>query len=478
MNKIRAVDSFIQSATDAATDTATFDVSLIKRQLFFTISLRSLHDDVRFGRAWPNFDDDLADDPKQTLNCIGLAMHQRCHLSDTSSTAVSSSQSKRRMLEMIRVRLTDDTGGAPQRFCTLKANSFDRLITVHGTVIRAGAPEFQCTWMAFKCLACNAEQAIRQLDGLHTQPTKCRDKCQNRTAFVALLQNPYTQTEAFQVVRLKETMEQNAHCEAGRIPDVIDVELSHDLVDVARPGDDVLVTGILNVHRRDELPQQMQRGRPSVYRMYLEAVSVTLSVDDTSSTTASAASVNATTTTVDDNNHQEMIEQIASDSDPFRLLVHSLCPTIYGHEMIKAGLLLGLLGGSANSAKRRRAEAHVLVVGDPGLGKSQMLRACAQVSPRGVFVCGNSNSSVGLTVSVRNDKGESGGGGGGGIGGALEAGALLLADQGACCIDEFDKMCSGHHEALLEAMEQQTVSVAKAGIMCTLQVNKKYCSIS
>lgn len=142
----------------------------------------------------------------------------------------------------------------------------------------------------------------------------------------------------------------------------------------------------------------------------------------------------------------------------FRLLVHSLCPTIYGHEILKAGLLLGLMGGTQNKNSSVRCDIHILMVGDPGLGKSQMLQACCNIAARGVFVCGNTSTNSGLTVTMcRESGGEY----------SLEAGALVLADQGCCCIDEFDKM-SANHAALLEAMEQQTISIAKAGVVCSL----------
>ncbi|XP_059696924.1 DNA helicase MCM8 isoform X2 [Haemorhous mexicanus] len=144
--------------------------------------------------------------------------------------------------------------------------------------------------------------------------------------------------------------------------------------------------------------------------------------------------------------------------------VNSLCPAIYGHEIVKAGLALALFGGCQKFVddKNRipvRGDPHVLVVGDPGLGKSQMLQAVCNIAPRGVYVCGNTSTSSGLTVTLSRD-GTSGDF-------ALEAGALVLGDQGICGIDEFDKM-GNQHQALLEAMEQQSISLAKAGIVCSL----------
>ena len=159
-----------------------------------------------------------------------------------------------------------------------------------------------------------------------------------------------------------------------------------------------------------------------------------------------------------------MIKQVASMDDTFQLIVNSLCPGIFGNELVKAGLALSLFGGCQKYAEDKnkisvRGDIHVLVVGDPGLGKSQMLLAVNQIAPRGVYVCGSYASSAGLTVTLTREKGTGDY--------AIEAGALVLADQGICCIDEFDKM-SKDHQSLLEAMEQQSVSLAKAGIVCTL----------
>jgi DNA helicase MCM8 len=153
---------------------------------------------------------------------------------------------------------------------------------------------------------------------------------------------------------------------------------------------------------------------------------------------------------------REIIQGIAGKKNIFKLLVDSLCPTIFGHEIIKAGLLLALFRGRENPTAR--SNPHILIVGDPGLGKSQMLSAVAAVAPRSVFVGANTSTAAGLTATLHQE------GGPGEY--ALEAGALVLADQGCCCIDEFDKLTE--HRVLLDVMEQQVVNVAKAGVVCSL----------
>ena len=152
-------------------------------------------------------------------------------------------------------------------------------------------------------------------------------------------------------------------------------------------------------------------------------------------------------------------------------LVHSLCPTIYGHELVKAGLLLALFGGSQADERAKetndvlagstRCNPHILLVGDPQLGKSQLLRAVNNCSPRGVMLSGGVSTTSGLTVTLIKEASSD-------SEYSLEAGALVLGDGGTCCIDEFDKLHASQHVALLEAMEQQTISVAKAGTVIRL----------
>ncbi len=147
---------------------------------------------------------------------------------------------------------------------------------------------------------------------------------------------------------------------------------------------------------------------------------------------------------------------------PLSLLVHSLCPAIFGHEMVKLGLLLGVFSTPAShlSSLRPRRNCHVLVIGEPGIGKSQLLKSAGRLT-RSTMVGGPSATNAGLTISM-NQEGKSK---------VVQAGALLQSKDGVLLIDEFDKMANGLQDCLLEAMECQRVSVSKAGLCCNVDTN-------
>lgn len=266
-----------------------------------------------------------------------------------------------------------------------------------------------------------------------------------------------TETIDWQTIKVQEIMDDDQR-ESGRIPRTVECELTADLVDSCVPGDMVTVTGIVKATGTEENRNKSNKDK-CMFLLYLHVNAVNNNKGGTGAT-------EQTSGLAMEFSIKELyaIQEIQAQKNLFRLIVGSLCPSIYGHEMVKAGLVLGLFGGTQRylNDKNRipvRGNPHILVVGDPGLGKSQMLQAVSNVAPRGVYVCGNATSTSGLTVTLSKE-GSSGDY-------SLEAGALVLGDQGCCCIDEFDKMGS-QHQALLEAMEQQSISIAKAGVVCSL----------
>lgn len=337
----------------------------------------------------------------------------------------------------------------------VKADLVGHFISIQGNVVRVSSIKPICLTMKFNCGACNHQQKLVFPDGKYKAPLKCTGPgCKSRVMVADKLPLS-SSTFDWQKIRVQEKLS-NDQLESGRIPRTIECELTRDLVDKIVPGDVVRVSGVLKVLAADD-----SKGKSAqMFYTYLDANSLVKLSSTSLLHTGEAISKDF----LEHSKHDlESIREImAYEGDLFSWLVHSLVPQIYGHNIVKAGLLLGLFGGrkrpQEDSRLSIRSDSHILVVGDPGLGKSQMLLSACKLAPRGVYVSGNMTSTAGLTVTVCKDA-ETGDT-------ALEAGALVLGDQGVCCIDEFDKMTD--HNALLEAMEQQQISIAKAGMICTL----------
>jgi DNA helicase MCM8 len=416
--------------------------------------------------AVPDIVDEIKNIPELSLSCMGLAFHTVLEKSlspsqDVSTTTDEVTKSNTSLKNKYNIRLYGIDVITPMRH--IKAPLFGKCVCLKGTIVRVSSIKPLVIKMAFRCLHCSEIQAIEFTDGKYSLPTKCpADGC-NSKSFAPLRSSSLTETIDSQTVRLQEQSSSGDRCESGRVPRTIDCELTADMVDTCVPGDTVTVAAIVKATGSHDDGRSRSSKDKCTFSLYLRAVSIFNNKSNEGGPPEGGPPGGPLDFSDKD---LQAIKEIHEDKDTLKLLVGSLCPTIYGHEVIKVGLLLGLFGGCQDFTDNHhkvslsiRGNPHILVVGDPGLGKSQMLQAAANCAPRGVYVSGNTTTSSGLTVTMTKD--------GSANEYALEAGALVLGDQGCCCIDEFDKMGS-QHQSLLEAMEQQSISIAKAGIVCTL----------
>uniref|UniRef100_A0A3P9N8Q9 DNA helicase MCM8 n=1 Tax=Poecilia reticulata TaxID=8081 RepID=A0A3P9N8Q9_POERE len=426
-----------------------YDKDDIERQGSVLVDYTDLTGNKAVCEALTDIVTDLREQPDMILNCLGVAIHQVL-TADLEKQAAELQDEELPVatpiinIPHISVRLYNYEPLTPLR--TLRASVFGRMVCVRGTVVRVSNIRPQCTRMAFKCQTCTSTLTLPLQHGKYATPTKCiQPGCRTRS-FLPLRSSPSTKTVDWQIIKVQELVGGEQR-ETGRIPRTVECHLTSDLCDSCVPGDAVTVTGIVRVINDGNKDQCM-------FLLYIEATSVSNTKGQLSKCGGG-----------EEFSLKELyaIQEIQSQPNLLRLIVHSLCPAIFGHLLVKAGLALALFGGRQKHTDKSsvpvRGDPHILVVGDPGLGKSQMLQAVCNVAPRGIYVCGNSTSTTGLTVSLSRDSGTGDY--------ALEAGALVLADQGLCCIDEFDKLGS-QQQALLEAMEQQSVSLAKAGIVSSL----------
>ena len=346
--------------------------------------------------------------------------------------------------EKIRVRLGNYTVQKGLR--EINADLIDKLVSVSGMVVRSSEVKPLAKKVAYRCTSC-AELFDSQLKGLILKkPLKC-PKCGEREFDMDAENSIFID---FQMVRLQELPED---LPAGQLPHYVEVTVMGDLVDQCRPGDRIILTGIIRIEQEPMAPQ----AKTSLFRLRMEGNNIEYLGGRAGS--KDTRTVERIAISADD---ERQIRTIAAKPDAYEKLIASFAPHIYGHEVIKEAILLLIVGSvtkKLDDGSTRRGDVNVLLVGDPGTAKSEMLKFAAKIAPRGLYTSGRGSTAAGLTAAVIRDKS--------GIM-MLEAGAVVLGDQGLVCIDEFDKIKPEDRSALHEVMEQQTCSVAKGGIVATL----------
>jgi len=321
----------------------------------------------------------------------------------------------------------------------LRSKYIGKFVAVDGIVRKTDEIRPRIVNALFECRSCQRLQEVPQTSNMISEPALCQE-CGGRSFKLLQEESEFMDT---QTTKLQEPLE---NLSGGEEPKQILVVMEDDLVDSLTPGDIVKITGIMKTVR----DEKTKRFKNYIYGNYIEPLEhefeeLKISEED-----------------------EEEIKKLAADPDVYNKIINSTAPSIQGYREVKEAIALQLFGGSPKELEdktRIRGDIHILIVGDPGIGKSQMLKYVSKLAPRGIYTSGKGTSGVGLTAAAVRDE----------FGGwSLEAGALVLGDRGNVCIDELDKMRSEDRSAIHEALEQQTISIAKAGIMATLNAR---CSV-
>jgi len=349
----------------------------------------------------------------------------------------------------------------------LNPSDIDQLVTIKGLLIRVTPiiPDLQTAF--FCCSNCDYSITVDIDRGKINEPTKCPNDACRASNSMRLIHNRCIYSDK-QIWRLQETPDEVPD---GQTPHSVSLCCYEDLVDTAKPGDRLEITGVFRAIPVRVNPRQ--HTIKQLFKTYIDIVHVKHSSSKRIAIDENLIGENEAVVRHDEEDNLKYINEeeeknlisLSQSPDIYERLAASLAPSIFGMEDVKKGVLLQLFGGvnrftGENGSPRIRGDINVLIVGDPGVSKSQLLQYVHKIAPRGIYTSGKGSSAVGLTASVTRDPETRQL--------VLESGALVLSDGGVCCIDEFDKMSDATRSILHEVMEQQTVSIAKAGIITTL----------
>jgi len=355
--------------------------------------------------------------------------------------------------EGLRLRVLGLPSTAVRLVREIRESDLNRLIAVDGIVRRVSEVRPQIRDAVFECVACRTKFHEPQDESslVFREPLECPEsqggcgKTQGRTRFrLVPEESTYVDAQRIEVQERPETLKHGAH------PQGLSVLLIEDLAGKVLPGNRIVLNGVLKSFQR------ASAARGGVVRNTTFDVMVLANSFESKSLEYTEIEIGP--------QDVELIERFRNDPTVVDKIVMSLAPTIKGMEEEKEAIALQLFGGVVKThadGVRVRGDIHVLLVGDPGVAKSQLLRYISQVAPRGIYTSGKGSTAAGLTAAAVKDDFAGGRW-------MLEAGMLVLADGGMAVIDELDKMSPEDRSAMHEALEQQTVSIAKAGITSTL----------
>lgn len=337
----------------------------------------------------------------------------------------------------LRIKSLPDT----EEIRGIRAKDVGSFIQLEGILTRASDVKPEVKIATFKCLRCGEENKVQQTGKKLRKPQVCQNpNCSKKGPF--RLEAEESEFRDWQSLRIQELPQK---LRGGRIPRYINAIARDDNVDLAVPGNQVLVTGILKAFHETE-----RNKKKTTFQKVLEVNHISVKEKSAEETELSKED-------------EEWIEDLKENHRTRNLVLESIAPSIFGYETIKEAIALELFGSppvELPDGSRIRGDSHILLTGDPGTAKSQLLKWTNKVAPRGIYTSGKKATGAGLTAAAVRDEMTGGW--------TLEAGALAIGDGGMSCIDEFDKMSDEDSGAILESMEQQTISVAKAGIVATL----------